>query len=325
MWRQLNPLSHPPSAVAIVIALGVIPIFALVTASAQKRDQAIKIETDLVILDATVTDKDGAFIRDLKRDEFTVYDDGVPQTLDFFEANEKTSLTRPLAVVFAFDTSGSIKPEEVVRQREATENFIHLVQPESVFAVLTFNYEIRVIQDFTSDPRRISQAFARIGDASGSTRMFGAIDQAITMLKRAPRFRDGRRLRRVIVVVTDGIGSDSLDQDYLADRANDAGVTVYSITLPSYMPGLGTGQRAMTLLDASRIVPRTGGSDFSADAGDFAPIFKAIAEEIRSSYTLAYYPPPERRRDGKVHQIRIEVKKPGSIVRASRSSYTSPK
>ena len=110
------------------------------------------------------------------------------------------------------------------------------------------------------------------------------------------------------------------EQGHIIERANAAEVTVYSITLPSFAPGLGS-QRIMTLLDVSRIVPLTGGADFSANISDFTPIFRAIAEEIRASYTLAYYPPDKTRNDGGVHQIRVEVKRPGGIVRASRTSY----
>jgi Ca-activated chloride channel family protein len=181
-----------------------------------------------------------------------------------------------------------------------------------------------VLQDFTSEPQRISQAFRKIGEVTGSSRIFGTIDRAVSMLKRAPRFRGGRRLRRVVIVVTDGFDNlDSTDQQDLIRRANDAEVTVYSITLPSYMPGPGS-TRIMTLLDVSRIVPLTGGADFSADTKDFTPVFKAIAEEIRSGYTLAYYPPEKNRRDGRIHQISVEVRKPGAIVRTSRNSYQAP-
>jgi hypothetical protein len=90
------------------------------------------------------------------------------------------------------------------------------------------------------------------------------------------------------------------------------------------MPGVAANQRIMTLLDVSRIVPMTGGSDFSADAKDFTPVFKAIAEEIRSSYTLAYYPPEKTRRDGRIHQIRVEVLQTGAIIRTNRTSYQAP-
>jgi len=290
----------------------------------QQSDQVIKLQTDLVTVDATVTDKDGNFIRKLRAEDFVVYEDGQPQKLDFFEANEEATLTRSLAVVFALDKSGSIKPEEIEKQREATEGFMRLVRPDSLFAVVAFASETRVLQDFTSEPQKISQAFRKIGEVTGSSRIFGTIDRAVSMLKRAPRFRAGRRLRRVVIIITDGYDNlDSTDQQDLIRRANDAEVTVYSITLPSYAPGPANG-RIMTLLDVSRIVPLTGGADFSADAKDFTPVFKAIAEEIRSGYTLAYYPPDKNRRDGRIHQISVEVRKPGAIVRASRSAYQAP-
>ena len=295
------------------------------TATAATQDEVVKLKTDLVTIDATVTDKDGNFIRNLKADDFTVYEDGVPQKLDFFEANEQAALTRPLAVVVVIDTSGSIKPEEISRQRLATENFMRLVRPESVFAVIAFNTETRVLQDFTSDPRKVSAAFQKIGEVTGSSRIFGSIDKAVGMLKRAPRFRNGRRLRRVVIVLTDGYDNvSSPEQGDLIRRANDAEVTVYSITLPSYMPGGTSDKRVMTLLDVSRIVPLTGGADFSADTRDFGPVFKSIAEEIRSGYTLAYYPPEPNRRDGRLHQVRVECKRAGAIIRASRTSYQSP-
>src|SRR5438270_170099 len=274
----------------------------MVTAAAQ--DDVVKLKADLVTIDATATDKDGNFIRNLKADDFTLYEDGVPRKLDFFEASEQAALTRPLAVVVAIDTSGSIKPEEILRQREATENFTRLVQPESVFAVIAFNSDIRILQDFTSDARKVSAAFHKIGEVTGSSRIFGSIDKAVSMLKRAPRFRNGRRLRRVVIVLTDGYDNVSPpEQDDLIRRANDAEGTVFSITLPSYMPGSPSDKRVMTLLDVSRIVPMTGGADFSADTRDFAPVFRSIAEEIRAGYTLAYYPPEASRRDGRLHQI----------------------
>lgn len=309
-------------AIALLCIVEAIALIA--PAFAQQNDQVIKLQTDLVTVDATVTDKNGNFIRKLSKEDFVVYEDGQPQKLEFFEANEEAALTRSLAVVFAIDKSGSIKPEEIDKQREATEGFVKLVRPESLFAVLAFSSEIRVLQDFTSEPQKISQAFRKIGEVTGSSRIFGTIDRAVSMLKRAPRFRGGRRLRRVVIVITDGFDNlDTTDQQDLIRRANDAEVTVYSITLPSYLPGPGTG-RIMTLLDVSRIVPLTGGSDFSADTKDFTPVFKAIAEEIRSGYTLAYYPPEKNRRDGRTHQITVEVQKTGAIVRTNRNSYQAP-
>ncbi len=304
------------------LAVGLMLIFFILPTAAQQGDKAIKLESNLVTVDVTITDRDGNFIRNLKPEDFTIYQDDRPQKLDFFEANEEATLTRPIAAVFVLDISGSIKPEEITRQREAAESFIKLLNPESMFAIIAFNHEIKVIQDFTNDPQKISRAFQHVGKAEGSTRLFGSIDKAVAMLKRGPRFRKGRRLRRVVITISDGYDSvDTVDQRDLIRRANDAEVTVYSITLPSYTPGLGNN-RAITLLDAARIVPMTGGADFSADTNDFTPVFKAIAEEIRSSYTLAYYPNDDAR-DGRTHNIRVEVKHSGAIIRTSRNSYQS--
>jgi Ca-activated chloride channel family protein len=301
--------------ILLAVLLSIAPVLA------GQSERPIKLRTDLVTVDAAVTDKNGNFIRNLKSDDFVVYEDGTPQKVEFFESSEQASLTRPLAVVIALDISGSIKPEEIAKQRAATQQFLKLVQPESVFVILAFNNEIRVLQDFTGDSNKINQAFRKIGDTGGSSKIFGSIERSVSMLKRAPRFRNGRRLRRVVIVLTDGFDNvDPPDQRDLIQRANDAEVTVYSITLPSYVAGLG-GRRSMTLLDVSRIVPMTGGADFSADAQDFTPVFKALAEEIRSSYTVAYYPPEHSRHDGRTHQIRVEVKRVGAIVRATRDGY----
>lgn len=304
----------------IFIALLTLPTLA------RQDDKPIKLQTDLVAVDVTVTDKNGNIIRNLKAEEFVLYEDGEPQTLQFFEASEVTALTRPLAVVFALDISGSIKAEETERQRVAAENFMKLVHTDSIFAILSFNNEIRVLQDFTNDAKKISQAFKKIKEGSGSTRLFASLNRAVLMLKKVPRYRGSRRLRRVVVVVTDGYDNiDSTEQGALIKQANDAEVTIYSITLPSYGTAASGSQRIMTLLDVSRIVPMTGGADFSADASDFTPVFKALAEEIRAGYTLSYYPSETSRRDGRIHQIKVETKRSGAIIRASRSSYQSVK
>ena len=208
---------------AIVLFVVVEAIGLIAPALAQRSDQVLKLETDLVVVDATVTDKDGNFIRSLKSDDFVVYEDGELRKLDVFEASEEAALTRPLAAVFLLDISGSIEPEQLVKQREAAQSFFKLVRPDSAFAVVTFATDFRVLQDFTSDPVKIDRAFQRIKDVGGSTRLFGSIDRSISMLKRAPRFRGGRRLRRVIVAITDGIDSlDSVDQADLIRRANEA-------------------------------------------------------------------------------------------------------
>ncbi len=285
----------------------------------------ISLRSDLVTVDVTVFDAEGNYVTDLQRDEFELRHDGVPQPIAFFEAQIRPELTRPLAVVFALDTSGSVGPQ-IAEQQQAARQFLSLIHPGSVFAVIGFNDRVRVFQKFTNDPTRIERAFERAREIGGRTRLYDALDRAITLLSReAPRRRDGRIVRRVVIVITDGFDyTSTISHTEVIHRANAAEVTIYSITLPSYVLSVTGRRRVPTLLDASGIVRQTGGRDFSAEERDFTPIFKAIAEEIRASYILAYYPPPEHRRDGRFHEITVTVRRPGLIVRQSRRGYLAP-
>lgn len=284
----------------------------------------IRIDTDLVVVDVTATDNKGNYVRDLRAEDFQLFENGRPRKIDFFTVTDESSLSRPLAVVFALDISGSLKPEEIATLHRAAMKFTELMKGDSVFAALAFNNNVKILQDFTNESRKIEQAFTRLDHFGGSTRIYDAIDRAVTMLaKRSTRARHGRPLRRVVVVITDGFDSSSIiDKKELKQRAKAAGVTVYSITLPSYMfTASRSGQRVITPLDASFITQDTGGRDFSADTRDFTPIFKELAEEIHASYELAYYP---EIRDGQYHEVRVTTSRAGVQLRASRTGYTAP-
>lgn len=281
----------------------------------------VRIDTDLVTLDVTVTDKNGNYVRDLQPEEFQIFEDGKPKKLDFFAVSDESAMSRPLAVVFALDCSGSLKLEETKMLRDAAMRFTELMRGESVFAAMAFNYKVKVLQGFTEDPRKLEKALAKVDHFEGSTRLYDALDQAITLLnKQAPRSRKNRPVRRVIIVISDGFDSASIiDRQELIRRAVAAGVTVYSITLPSYiLSPTQSSERVLTPLDATRVVAATGGLDFAADVKDFSPIFKALAEEIRASYALAYYP---ENSDGKFHNLSVKITRLGMQLRISRTGY----
>ncbi len=317
-----------PMTVVLIswLVLGISP-----AAWAQKSDKpnsqspmTIRIDTDLITIDVTVTDKNGNYVRDLRPEEFQVFEDGKPKKLDFFAVTDEATLSRPLAVVFALDLSGSLKPEETKTLRDAAMKFTELMRGESVFAAMTFNYKVKVLQGFTDDPRKLEKALAKADHFEGSTRIYDALDQAISILSRqAPRSRKSRPVRRVVIVISDGFDSASIiDRHELIRRATAAGVTVYSITLPSYiLSPTHTAERVITPLDATRVVSATGGLDFAANAKDFTPIFKALAEEIRASYALAYYP---ENRDGKSHDLNVKTTRTGTQLRVSRTGYLAP-
>jgi Ca-activated chloride channel family protein len=294
-------------------------------------DDVLKIDTDLVLVDVTVTDAEGRAVKGLRPEDFKLYEDGEQRPVAFLNVERRSGAERPVAVVFAVDVSGSMTPEEMERLRTAMTAFSEkLSNRPASFALMSFGMNARVVQGFTSDPRKLERALVKLArETNGlSTHAYDAVDDAVRLLQRnAPRTLDRRLLKKAVVVVTDGFPvGDTVHPSTVIERANKAEVSVYTVTLPSYTRLLAsnTKERAPlpTPLDVSGLVEKTGGTNFYATAKDYDPLFKALAEEVTSTYVLAFYPPEEKRRDGRVHTIRVEGPR-GLSVRQNRTSYQS--
>jgi Ca-activated chloride channel family protein len=275
-------------------------------------DEVLKIDTDLVLVDVNVTDAEGKPVRGLRPEDFRLYMDGEE---------------RPVAV----DVSGSMTAEEMARLQGAMRAFSEkLSNRPASFALMSFGMSARVLQSFTSDPRKLERAAERLGrEANGlSTHTYDAIDDAVRLLQRsAPRTRERRLMRKAVVVVTDGFPvGDTVAPSTVIERANQAEVSVYTVTLPSYSrllaPAAKEREPLPTPLDVSGMTEKTGGTNVYATAKDYEPLFKALAEEVTSTYVLAFYPPEEKRRDGLPHTIRVEAPR-GLSVRQNRTGYKS--
>jgi Ca-activated chloride channel family protein len=294
----------------------------------QEPEDVVRVDTDLVSVDVTAMDPMGRPIRNLKQEDFKVYSDNVEQTISFFQIEKRQGEMRPLAVVFALDVSGSMTTEELIRLRAALQSFSnYLVDYPALYAVLTFGMRVKQLQKFTADPRKLDESLERIlKDApSGlSTHTYDAVDDAIRLLVRsAPRTRERRLMKRAVVVVTDGFPvGDTVKPETVIERANAADVSVFVVTLPSYSRVMASSTQVPlpTPLDVSGLAELTGGRNVYANERDYAPLFRALAEEVSSAYVLAFYPPEEKRRDGQVHTIRVEGPR-GLTLRQSRSDY----
>jgi Ca-activated chloride channel family protein len=294
-------------------------------------DEVLKIDTDLVLVDVTVTDAEGNPVRGLRAEDFKLYEDGEEREVAFLNVERRGGGERPVAVVFAVDVSGSMTAEELLRLRGAMQAFSDkLAGRPASFALISFGMGAKVQQSFTSDARKLSRALERLArDANGlSTHTYDAVDDAIRLLVRnAPRTRERRLMKRAVVVITDGFPvGDTVAPSTVIERANAAEVSVYTVTLPSYSRLLAPAASARaplpTPLDVSGLVDKTGGTGVYAQEKDYEPLFKSLAEEVSSTYVLAYYPPEEKRRDGRLHSIRVEAPR-GLNVRQNRAGYKS--
>ena len=294
----------------------------------QEPDDILRFDTDLVSVDVTAIDAEGRPVKTLRQEDFKVYSDGVEQPISFFQIEKRQGEARPLAIVFALDVSGSMTADEITRVRGALQSFSsHLSNHPAVYAVVTFGMRVKTIQKFTSNPNKLDESLEKLSrDApSGlSTHTYDAVDDAIRMLVRsAPRTREKRLMKRAVLVVTDGFPvGDTVSPQTVIERANAADVSVFVVTLPSYTRVIASSAQTPlpTPLDVSGLAELTGGRNVYANEKDYAPLFRALAEEVSSAYVLAFYPPEEKRRDGQVHTIRVEGPR-GLTLRQSRSEY----
>lgn len=294
-------------------------------------EEVLKFDTDLVLVDVSVTDRDGQPVQSLRADDFKLYEDNAERPVSFFSAQKRVDLQQPIAVVFALDVSGSMMPDEIERLRHAVRVFAkRLSERPSLFAVMGFGMNVKLYQGLTSDLGKIDRAFDQIArDPSGlSTHAYDAVDDAVRLLvRRAPRTRQQRLIKRTVVLITDGFPvGDTVAPATVIERANDADVSVYTVTLPSYsrlFTSVKGGVAPLpTPLDVSGLAEKTGGINVYATDRDFEPLFRALAEEVSSTYVLAFYPSEEKRRDKRFHSIRIEAPR-GLRVRQSRVGYQS--
>ena len=289
----------------------------------------IKVDTDLVPLDVVATDAKGRLVRDLKKEDFKLFEDGVERPIASFNVEQIEGSPRPVAIVFAIDVSGSMTHEEAARVGDAMREFSRrLADHPATFAVMTFGMQVKTIQSLTSDREKLERAFERLPhEPNGmSTHAYDAVDDAVRMLARhAPLTKQHQMVKRAVVLITDGFPvGDVVSPETVIERANNADTSVYVVTMPSYTRVLAstTMMPLPTPLDVSGLVDKTGGRSIYATEHDLGPLFRAIAEDVASAYVFGFYPPLANRKDGKFHSIRIEG--PGGMtLRQSRTGYQS--
>jgi len=340
-FRSRQRVSLPALAIALVLSTS-IWAFSQDNASTQERPRRalptepdaqdiIKVDTDLVPLDLVVTDAKGRLVRNLKKEDFKLYEDGIERPIASFNIEKIEGAPRPVAIVFAIDLSGSMTPDEVDRVSDAMREFSRrLAEHPAVFALMTFGMHVKTIQSLTSDREKLERAFERLShEPNGmSTHAYDAVDDAVRMLARhAPLTKQHQMVKRAVVVITDGFPvGDVVSPETVIERANAADTSVYVVTMPSYTRVLASAKikPLPTPLDVSGLVEKTGGRSVYANEKDLGPLFRAIAEDVASAYAIGFYPPAENRRDGKFHTIRIEGPA-GLTLRPSRSGYQSGK
>lgn len=296
---------------------------------AQRPDQVIRVDTELVTVDVTVTDRYGRPVQGLTKDDFVILEEGVRREADFFEAVNKETSGRPLSIVFALDVSGSMTAAELERLKAAITAFAgRLSDYNSYFAVTTFAMNVSTIQSFTNRHDRLAASIGKLKrERDGlSTHAYDAIDHAIRLLNdKAPKYSMNRLTKQVVLLITDGFPvGDIVRPETVIERAVRSETAVYGLILPSYSRLQHSKRPLLTPLEATGIFETTGGKSIYAMNENFEPLFEALGNEIAASYAFAFYPGEGAAKDFK--NIKIIPRNNSFVVRQNRTGYRpSPK
>jgi VWFA-related protein len=269
----------------------------------------IAVDVPLVVLQATVTDRQGSVVTNLGERDFQVYENGVPQHIQLFK-NEDI----PVAVGLVIDHSASMSPK-LAEVTAAARAFVRSSNREDEVFVVNFN-EIASLglppsvrfTDSTADLERAIMA----SPTRGQTALYDAIGKALEQLQ------TGSRDKKVLIVVSDGGDNASkLGLDQVMKLAEESSAVIYTVGLfdeqdPDRNPGV-----------LKRVARATGGEAFlPGELGEVVAICERIARDIRHQYTFGYAP-SNPARDGSYRAIRVLARSngPGKLSVRTRKGY----
>lgn len=274
-----------------------------------QRGGTIKTEVGLVSLFATVRDKNKRLVADLKQDDFKVFEDNQDQKIAFF--SKETAL--PITLALLLDTSGS-EQFMLGAIQETGSNFLNRILRKGDEAlVMSFDSDVDLLSDFTDDRRQLDRAVHRTrinipggGGIAGNPGPIGSQQITGTALYDAIYLACREKLnseagRKAIVIVTDSHDEGSkvrLEEALEAAQRTNTVIHILLVWDPHF--GADTGA-------AKKLTEETGGRSIAANSEKkLAQAFDEISEELRTQYTLGYYP-TNPSRDGKYRKIRVET------------------
>lgn len=302
---KLKIMHHPVRIASLVVA----GIVCAAPITAFQEQPSFKSGTRVVPLNVTVTDAERRLVPDLERDDFEVFDNGIPQSMIVFENG-----TLPISVVVMLDTSASMTGNLKLLNL-AAEQFLLRLLPQDKGRVGAFNDKVEFATGFTSDRDHLVRALREL-DFGNPTRLYDAIVMSIDELAAV----DGRR---VVLVFTDG--EDTNSRARLGDaieKARAYDVMVYAIGLQSDFFNGVSRVRSKPDRGLKKLAEETGGGFYELSKSDtLSSTFTRVAQELHSQYTLGFTPAAL---DGKEHKLVVRMKQPGMTARARRTYIASP-
>ena len=279
----------------------------------ERADQTLKLSTELVVLDAQVLNKKtGGVIGDLKKEDFSIYEDGVRQQITHFSQDKL-----PLSILLLIDTSGSVWHVMDDMRERTIEALNHLKETDEV-AVMATASRTAVIQDFTKDKELIARKISTFDKKAlgwDGILLHEALYQAASYMGRA----SNPASRRVIVVVTDNISTQKIGRGHSEKEALDELYEAGSVVC-----GLNVGNINSTVLkldpvyyalkgilfrgDINSYAEKTGGMVLKSKREELDKYLSEMIDRLRTRYAIGYVS-TNPLQDGKFRKIKISLSK----------------
>src|SRR2546423_2768830 len=291
-------------------------------------DEVVKIDTNLVNLHVRVVDRFNRPVNDVKQDEFRVFENGVPQQLQFISKEEV-----PISYGLVVDNTGSLR-NQINQVIEASKSIVESNKPGDEAFVVRFvgSDEVKIMQDFTADKQSLSEALDDMFVEGGQT---AVIDAVYLSAEHAAERRKGDpvedKRRRALILVTDGEDRASFyKQEQLFESLKEEDVQIFVIGFVNELDKEGgfisksKRDKAVDLLD--RMAKETGGRTFyPTSLSELPGIADEITKDLRTQYVISYKPSSPARA-GEFRPVRVAVSDaPGREKRiaVTRSGYTA--
>jgi Ca-activated chloride channel family protein len=235
------------------------------------------INAKLVNLWVNVTDKTGAIVGGLTKDDFKITEDGRPQDIKIFERQSE----QPLSIVLAIDTSESTYKDRALEQN-AGKRFVHaILRPQDQMSLLEFATYVHMLVDFTNKTNELDHGLNSL-KAGEATAVYDTIRLASDELAK-------KENRKVLVLVSDGGDTvKTTTYEEALEHAIRGEVMIYSIIDVPIESSAGRdlgGEHALITL-----AEQTGGKSFYADSGGLDKAFAMVSDDLRTQYLIGYYP-----------------------------------
>jgi Ca-activated chloride channel family protein len=296
----------------------------LLTSSVCGAQNPIRVDVNLVNVAFSARDANGALVANLTKDDVELYEDTVPQKIEFFARSTDVPLTLALIV----DVSGSQEHFEKKHRKDLEVFLQEVLGPKDRVFLVCFGNHLRLVSDYTNSAADVLMNFQVFDRGKGHFSEIGPHEERDlgTAFYDSIYYSVTEKLaqnggRQAILMFSDGEdNSSSHNMMQAIEVAQAANVLVYAIRYTESKHGELNARNHYGISVMDRIAKETGGAHIDAQQTDPHTYFQDIAQELRTSYELAYYP-TNRAKDDTFRKITIKSKQEGVRIRTKTGYF----